>query len=72
VDVSNAVILVVDPDVRVLVAGLRLIPVEGGLRNIRWAHPEESNEALLEFPVEDTGPSARLDRDLAVAPWRKG
>jgi non-heme chloroperoxidase len=32
-----------------LVANLKLIPVEGGPRNIGWTHPDECNEALLDF-----------------------
>ncbi len=32
-----------------LVADLRLVPVEGGPHNIGWTHPEEVNDALLEF-----------------------
>ena len=50
-----------------LVANLKLISVEGGPHNIGWTHPEESNKALLEFLADDTGGSARLDRDLTAA-----
>jgi non-heme chloroperoxidase len=50
-----------------LVANLKLIPVEGGPHNIGWTHPEVANKALLEFLAEDSGESARLDRDLAAA-----
>jgi non-heme chloroperoxidase len=32
-----------------LIADLKLVTVEGGPHNIGWTHPEESNEALLEF-----------------------
>jgi non-heme chloroperoxidase len=32
-----------------LVGDLKLIPVEGGPHNIGWTHPDEVNEALLEF-----------------------
>lgn len=32
-----------------LAADLRLVPVEGGPHNIGWTHPEEVNDALLEF-----------------------
>ena len=32
-----------------LVAGLELVTVEGGPHNIGWTHPDEVNEALLEF-----------------------
>ena len=32
-----------------LLSGLRLVSVEGGPHNIGWTHPEEVNNALLEF-----------------------
>ena len=32
-----------------LIADCTLIPVEGGPHNITWTHPDEVNEALLEF-----------------------
>jgi non-heme chloroperoxidase len=32
-----------------LIADVRLVRVEGGPHNIGWTHPEEVNEALLEF-----------------------
>src|SRR5207245_9569214 len=32
-----------------LVADCTLVPVEGGLHNIAWTHPEEVNSALLRF-----------------------
>jgi len=54
-----------------LVANLKLISVEGGPHNIGWTHPEESNKALLEFLADDTGGSARLDRDLTAATRNK-
>jgi non-heme chloroperoxidase len=50
-----------------LVANLKLIPVEGGPHNIGWTHPDEVNKSLLEFLADDTGGSARLDRDLTAA-----
>jgi non-heme chloroperoxidase len=49
-----------------LVAGLKLVPVEGGPHNIGWTHPEVVNKALMEFLAED-GPGAGLDRDLTAA-----
>jgi len=50
-----------------LVANLKLIQVEGGPHNIGWTHPDEVNKGLLEFLADDTGRSARLDRDLTAA-----
>lgn len=50
-----------------LVANLKLVPVEGGPHNVGWTHPEVANKALLEFLSDDTGTSAKLDRDLAAA-----
>jgi non-heme chloroperoxidase len=41
-----------------LVDDLRLIKVEGGPHNIGWTHPEEVNEALLEFVREPVPASA--------------
>jgi non-heme chloroperoxidase len=35
-----------------LVDDLKLIPVEGGPHNIGWTHPDEVNEALLDFVRE--------------------
>jgi non-heme chloroperoxidase len=35
-----------------LVNDLKLIPVEGGPHNIGWTHPDEVNQALLEFVRE--------------------
>jgi non-heme chloroperoxidase len=32
-----------------LIADLKLVPVEGGPHNIGWTHPDELNQALLEF-----------------------
>ena len=32
-----------------LIDDVKLVPVEGGPHNIAWTHPEEVNEALLEF-----------------------
>ena len=32
-----------------LVADLTLVTVEGGPHNIGWTHPDEVNEALLDF-----------------------
>jgi len=32
-----------------LIAGVTVVPVEGGPHNIGWTHPEEVNEALLSF-----------------------
>jgi non-heme chloroperoxidase len=55
-----------------LVANLKLVPVEGGPHNIGWTHPEESNKALLDFLAEDTGDSARMDRDLTAATRSNG
>jgi non-heme chloroperoxidase len=55
-----------------LVANLRLVPVEGGPHNIGWTHPEECNKALLDFLAEDTGDSARMDRDLTAATRSNG
>jgi non-heme chloroperoxidase len=40
-----------------LVDDLRLVKVEGGPHNIGWTHPEEVNEALLEF-VREPVPAA--------------
>jgi non-heme chloroperoxidase len=48
-----------------LVANLKLVPVEGGLHNVGWTHPEECNKALLEFLAED-GP----DPPISAATWR--
>lgn len=50
-----------------LVANLTLIPVEGGPHNIGWTHPDEVNKGLLEFLADDTGGTARLDRDLTAS-----
>jgi non-heme chloroperoxidase len=55
-----------------LVANLKLVPVEGGPHNIGWTYPEECNKALLEFLAEDTGDSARMDRDLTAATRSNG
>jgi non-heme chloroperoxidase len=35
-----------------LVDDLKLIPVEGGPHTIGWTHPDEVNEALLDFVRE--------------------
>jgi len=32
-----------------LIAGVTVLPVEGGPHNIGWTHPEEVNAALLSF-----------------------
>jgi non-heme chloroperoxidase len=32
-----------------LIDDVKLVPVEGGPHNIAWTHPDEVNEALLEF-----------------------
>ncbi|HEY3190343.1 MAG TPA: alpha/beta hydrolase, partial [Solirubrobacteraceae bacterium] len=32
-----------------LIADLKFIVVEGGPHNIAWTHPDEVNQALLEF-----------------------
>ncbi len=32
-----------------LIADCTLVPVEGGPHNIAWTHPDEVNQALLEF-----------------------
>ena len=32
-----------------LIADVKLVPVDGGPHNIAWTHPDEVNEALLEF-----------------------
>jgi non-heme chloroperoxidase len=32
-----------------LIDDLKLVAVEGGPHNIGWTHPDEVNEALLEF-----------------------
>jgi non-heme chloroperoxidase len=32
-----------------LIADLELVKIEGGPHNIAWTHPEEVNNALLEF-----------------------
>jgi non-heme chloroperoxidase len=53
-----------------LVAGLKLVPVEGGPHNIGWTHPEVVNPALLEFLGE--GAAGSLDRDLTAAAGRTG
>jgi non-heme chloroperoxidase len=54
-----------------LVADLTLVPVEGGPHNIGWTHPEECNEALLQFLAADTGGRPGLERDLAAGVARK-
>jgi non-heme chloroperoxidase len=38
-----------------LIAGLRLVRIEGGPHNIGWTHPDEVNKALLEFLGEPQG-----------------
>ena len=55
-----------------LVAGLKLVKVEGGPHNIAWTHPEVVNPALLEFLGDRAGGSAALDRELAGAAARAG
>jgi non-heme chloroperoxidase len=50
-----------------LVAGLKLVSVEGGPHNIGWTHPEEVNKALLEFLGDGAAGSGALDRDLTAA-----
>jgi non-heme chloroperoxidase len=50
-----------------LVTDLKLVPVEGGPHNIGWTHPEEVNEALLEFLGDGAAGSGGLDRDLRAA-----
>jgi non-heme chloroperoxidase len=32
-----------------LIADMRLVTVEGGPHNIAWTHPDEVNQALLNF-----------------------
>jgi non-heme chloroperoxidase len=41
-----------------LIDDLKLVPVEGGPHNIAWTHPDEVNEALLEFIGSPTGVAA--------------
>lgn len=53
-----------------LVTDLKLVPVEGGPHNIGWTHPEEVNEALLEFLGDGAAGSGGLDRDLRAAAAR--
>jgi non-heme chloroperoxidase len=53
-----------------LIPGLKLVSVEGGPHNIGWTHPEEVNNALLEFLGDGAAGSGRLDRDLAAAAAR--
>lgn len=50
-----------------VVTDLKLVPVEGGPHNIGWTHPEEVNEALLEFLGDGAAGSGGLDRDLRAA-----
>ena len=54
-----------------LVAGLKLVSVEGGPHNIAWTHPEEVNKALLAFLGDGAAGSGDLDRDLVAAAGRK-
>jgi non-heme chloroperoxidase len=54
-----------------LVPGLKLVSVEGGPHNIGWTHPEEVNNALLEFLGDGAAGSGGLDRDLAAAAAKK-
>ena len=35
-----------------LIDNLKLVTVEGGPHNIAWTHPQEVNQALLEFLAE--------------------
>jgi non-heme chloroperoxidase len=53
-----------------LVPGLKLVSVEGGPHNIGWTHPEEVNNALLEFLGDGAAGSGGLDHDLAAAAAR--
>jgi non-heme chloroperoxidase len=53
-----------------LVAGSKLVSVEGGPHNIGWTHPEIVNPALLEFLAEGTTSAAGLERDLTSAASR--
>jgi non-heme chloroperoxidase len=53
-----------------LVAGLKLVSVEGGPHNIGWTHPEIVNPALLEFVAEGSTSAAGLERDLTSAASR--
>ncbi len=53
-----------------LVAGSKLVSVEGGPHNIGWTHPEIVNPALLEFLAEGSTSAAGLERDLTSAASR--
>jgi non-heme chloroperoxidase len=50
-----------------LVDNLKLIPVEGGPHNIGWTHPDEVNQALLQFLDEGT-PVGDSRRTAGVTP----
>ena len=49
-----------------LIANLKLVTVDGGPHNIGWTHPEECNEALLEFLAGDDS-ATRRDAMVAAA-----
>jgi non-heme chloroperoxidase len=55
-----------------LVAGLKLISVEGGPHNVGWTHPEVVNPALLEFLGDGAAGSPGLDREVTAAAGRAG
>jgi non-heme chloroperoxidase len=50
-----------------LVDNLKLVPVEGGPHNIGWTHPDEVNQALLEF-LDEVTPVGDSRRVAGVTP----
>jgi non-heme chloroperoxidase len=47
-----------------LIRDIRLVRVEGGPHNIGWTHPQEVNDALLEFLAESRGKAGSESRGM--------